>query len=340
MERKSNFEAYRIVCIMLIVVMHTFGSGTGEFNTQLGIFLNVIGNIGVTGFVLLSGYFGIRLKWKKLAKLDIMMIFWSVAGTILLTLNPMAGYQPSGKDLLGCLIPVSSHRYWFLTAYFFLCILSPFINEYLEKIDKKRFQRLILTAGALFLLLPTLVGFDQTGDGGKGIVNMILSYMIGRYIGMYHKDEKCSPGKIGSILAGVILVNFFLNVFLYRISGSTTNYFARDNSIFTMVQAVLLLFLFMQFEGQSRLINLLSANVVAVYVLEDTIKLPIRTEIAPHVMMADSGMPGYIIWVLLISVVTFLAGTVLEAVRKMIFGKAEDFVLNQIGNKVAKWKKQ
>ncbi len=340
MERKSNFEAYRIVCIMLIVIMHTFGSGTGEFNTQLGIFLNVIGNIGVTGFVLLSGYFGIRLKWKKLAKLDIMMIFWSVAGMILLTLNPMAGYQPSKKDLLGCLIPVSSHRYWFLTAYFFLCILSPFINEYLEKIDKKRFQRLILTAGALFLLLPTLVGFDQTGDGGKGIVNMILSYVIGRYIGMYHKDEKCSPAKIGSILAGVILVNFFLNVFLYRISGSTANYFARDNSIFTMVQAVLLLFLFKQFEGQSRLINLLSANVVAVYVLEDVIKLPIRTEIAPYVMMADSGMPGYIIWVLLISVVTFLAGTVLEAVRKKIFGKVEDFVLNQIGNKVAKWKKQ
>lgn len=339
MERKSNFEAYRIICILLIVMMHTFGTGVGKLNTFLGIFINVIGNIGVTGFILLSGYFGIRLSVKKLVKLDIMMIVWSLASELIMVLSPAIDYNPGMKSLLSCFLPVSSHRYWFLSAYFCLCILSPFINEYLEKIDQKRFKQLIFAAGALFLVLPTIVGFDQTGDGGKGVVNMILAYIIGRYIGIYHKDEKVPVGKVFAMLVGVVTVNFVLNAGVYVLTDSTANYYARDNSIFTMVQAVLLLMLVMQWNVRSRFINMLAVNVVAVYVLEDAIKNVINI-VLPNVFTGYKESAVYILIVIAVSLVTFAAGSILEAVRKAVFSRAENFVIDKIGVKVSKWKKQ
>ncbi|MDD6572823.1 MAG: acyltransferase [Thermoflexaceae bacterium] len=333
MERKSNFEAYRIVCILLIVIMHTFGTGTGQVNTHLGIFVNVIGNIGVTGFVLLSGYFGIRLKVKKLIKLDIMMIFWSVTACAALIFNPYLNVQMGRKDILSCFIPFISHKYWFLSAYFCLCILSPFLNEYIEKIDKKRLEKLILMAGALFLVLPTIAGFDQTKDGGKGIINMILSYIIGRYIGLYHKDKKVSVGKLVAALFGVITVNFLLNDMMFLLTGSLSNYFARDNSVLTMVQAVLLLFIVMQSKGSSKLVNAMAVNVVAVYVLEDPIKLLLGT-ILPYGRYMEEAY--YIFIVIGISILTYLAGCLLEAVRKLLFDRAENFAIEKAGNVLTK----
>lgn len=334
MGRQSNFEAYRIVCILLIVIMHTFGFGVGQLNTQLGIFINVIGNIGVTGFVLLSGYFGIRLKGKKLAKMDLMLIFWSLAAYGSLFLNTGISQNFSLKSLVTCIIPVISHKYWFISAYFCLCILSPFINEYLEKIDRKRHRQLILGAGVLFLLLPTVFFFDQTGDGGKGVVNMILAYIIGRYIGMYHRDRKISAGRLFGLFAGTVAVNFILNDGMYLAAGSQANYFARDNSLFTMAQAVLLLLMFMQWKCENRIINILAANVLAVYILEDTIKMHLQTVI-PYTDYMEQTF--YLLVVLAVSIVVFILAVALEAIRKLIFDKAENLVIDKIGNRVAKW---
>lgn len=337
MERKSNFEAFRIVCILLIVLMHTFGSGDGQLNTQLGIFINVIGNIGVTGFVLLSGYFGIRLKAKKLIKLDLMMIFWSVLSFGVFMMHPAIQMDFGLKALLSNVLPVISHKYWFLSAYFCLCILSPFLNEYLESISRDRMKKLILAAGVLFLLLPTVFGFDQTGDGGKGILNMMLAYIVGRYIGMYHKDVKISVGKLSMALLGTVFLNFLLNDAIYLFTDSLSNYFARDNSLLTMIQAVLILLIFMQMNGSKKWVNTLAANVVAVYVLESPIKMLLSTEFDYVVYSQES---YYVFIVLVVTVFVYITGCLLESLRKLIFGKAEDFIIDKIGNKVLKWKKQ
>ena len=326
------------MCILLIVLMHTFGSGNGQFNTQLGIFINVIGNIGVTGFVLLSGYFGIHLKAKKLVKMDLMLIFWSVLSFLLLSFHPDMQLEFGFRDIISSVMPIISHKFWFLSAYFCLCILSPFINEYVESISKERMKQLILVSGILFLIIPTLFGFDQTGDGGKGIVNMILAYVVGRYIGIYHKGAKISVGKLMGVFVGTVIVNFLLNDASYLVSGNVSNYYARDNSILTMVQAVSLFLIFMQMNFSKKWINILATNVVAVYVLEDTIKILLHTMYPFSYIHSQANY--YVLVVFCVMVIVYVVGCLLEALRKLIFGKAEDFIIDKIGNKVLKWKKQ
>ena len=59
--------------------MHTFGgidTSVSFFNTEIHVLVNSVFNMGVTCFILLSGYFGIRFDFKKLIRLDLMIIFF------------------------------------------------------------------------------------------------------------------------------------------------------------------------------------------------------------------------------------------------------------------------
>ena len=84
-DRSSNFELLRLLCIFGILMMHTFGgidTSVSFFNTEIHVLVNSIFNMGVTCFILLSGYFGIRFDFKKLIRLDLMIIFFTIFGTI------------------------------------------------------------------------------------------------------------------------------------------------------------------------------------------------------------------------------------------------------------------
>ena len=66
---------------------------------------------------------------------------------------------------------------------------------------------------------------------------MILLYLIGRYLRMYHEDHAFSTGRLLVVFAGTSLVNFALNGGLYLATGTVQNRFARDNTLFTIAEA-------------------------------------------------------------------------------------------------------
>ena len=79
-ERSSNFELLRLLCIFGILVMHTFAgidTAASPGNMLANVFANSLFNTGVTCFILLSGYFGIRFDLKKLIGLDLLVIFFT-----------------------------------------------------------------------------------------------------------------------------------------------------------------------------------------------------------------------------------------------------------------------
>lgn len=338
-QRQSNLELLRILSIMLIMMMHSFGTPLSTLNEYVVIGVSVIGNIGTTCFIILSGYFGIKCNVKKLVQLDIMIILYSLAG--FLTDYCLTG-EFSAREFLSCLIPITSHRYWFLSCYFFLCILSPFINEYIDGLERKRMGELIGVMLFLFALLPTLFGFDVMQDGGKGLVNMTLAYVIGRYLGKY-ADEMKLPGQTGKcigLLVLLVVVNFGLNAVVYAFTGSDANYYARDNSVFTIAEAVLLFLLFRRMRLKSSFVNAAAANVVAVYVLEPLLSHVLRY-FWDYTAFADRFY--YMAVVLFVVFITLAAGLLIEAVRKGVFGRAEQALVgksvNYIEMRMKKWKK-
>lgn len=269
-ERKSSIELLRICCIMGIIMMHIMGgvdSRSAAIENKLWIILcNAIFNAGVTCFVLISGYFGISFKIKKLIYLDIIAIFYTLLFTFFSSVFTV-------KGVIYAFFPVITKRYWFLTCYIILCFLSPYLNEMVEYLKEKELRRLILILVMFFSIIPTFFRVQIIEDNGKGIVQLVMVYLIGRYLKYYYKTIIST--KILTLMAiAMIAIVFSLNVVISLIfkDGGIASTFCSDNSIFIIGLSVLLFLIFLNMNFHNQVINQVSKNVIAVYILESQIR--------------------------------------------------------------------
>ncbi len=262
--RNSSIELLRILCIFGIIFMHTIAYGGDELsqmNRYLLIFANCFTNLGVTCFMLISGYFGVRFNLQKLIKLDLMVILY----TILHQVIKLALGIPVGKmDWLSSFFPILSNQYWYLTAYFIIAILSGYLNQIPEKLKKEQFGKLLLFCLFLFCVVPTFLHFDILGSEGKNVVQMTVIYLIGRYIRLYNQNSY-RKSRLATLLLGNILLTFLLEMGLYLATGHYSMFY-RDCSIFTIVSAILLFEIFRTIYFENRFINKIAGAVLAVYV--------------------------------------------------------------------------
>ena len=101
--RNSSIELLRIVCLVMIFWMHAADSGVANgISAWIDIAVAVIGNIGVSCFILISGYYGIRLDVKKMMHLECMLLFYSWRRG-------------------GFILPASGHRKAFLVLHLLFC---------------------------------------------------------------------------------------------------------------------------------------------------------------------------------------------------------------------------
>lgn len=322
--RNSSFELLRILALVLIFWMHGSSSySNNELSAWLCIAISTVGNIGVSLFILISGWFGIRLNVKKMIKLDLMLIFYCWIGLALQYVWGTAGLL-DGSQKLAYILPVIGRFSWYFTCYFALAFLSPFINEITEKLTKERFFALIVTMLVIFSGITTFFFFDITQDGGKGIVNMILLYLIGRYLRMYHEDHAFSTGRLLVVFAGTSLVNFALNGGLYLATGTVQNRFARDNTLFTIAEAVCIFLVFRNLHFENRLINRIAGMVPAVFIMEWTLRTVITTYLFDYLAWRESSWHELIL--LGTSILLVIMGSAIEALRRLLLGRAEDAI--------------
>ena len=161
-ERNSSIEVLRILVMLGIVIMHTngtvmeHGSETGFVWTQIE---NGIFNAGVSIFVLISGYFGIRRSTQKLIELESTVIFYAV-------LSAIVGYCFGGGSLLNiikALIPISTNCYWYISCYILLMLFSPYINKSIGLMSELQHRQLLMLMSAVFLIAPTVLYYSVLG---------------------------------------------------------------------------------------------------------------------------------------------------------------------------------
>lgn len=161
-ERNSSIEMLRILAMLGIVIMHAngavmeHGSGTGFAWTQIE---NGIFNAGVSIFVLISGYFGIRRSTQKLIELESTVILYAV-------LSALVGCYFGKESILSIIkafIPVSTNCYWFISCYILLMIFSPYINRAIDSMSELQHRQLLLLMSAVFLVTPTVIYYSVLG---------------------------------------------------------------------------------------------------------------------------------------------------------------------------------
>lgn len=184
LKRNSSFELLRILCIGGIACMHALAGICG--NPKFGYLViaeNAIFNIGVTCFILISGYFGVKWSFPKFLRLNLLAVF---ASLIDLGFRFYNTHTLAPNDLLRAAFPVFTARWWFLSCYVCLMMLAPFLDMLLERISKRDFQILLLILLLWFYISPTFLYFQLMSDAGKGLANFLTVYLIGRYIRKYH----------------------------------------------------------------------------------------------------------------------------------------------------------
>lgn len=312
--RESNFELLRILCIIGILMMHTFSSvynTVSGFNLVYGTFINSICNTGVSIFILISGYFGIKPNIKKIVSIEMTTIFYAFLS---LAVQYFVGQEISVKDVFYSCFPVSSKMYWYITVYMLMMIFADYINMLSEKLDKKRFQRLILTMFMVFSILPSILQIHVMNDSGKGVLNMLLIYLIGRYIRKY--DLGIRDGSKSIVLAVLLLgIEFVLNYGLSMLKGGVGVYapFARDYSIFIVVLSVLIFLLMKKVKVSSSLINILAKNVIGVYLFEGAIRKIIGSRLDINTYAACWYL---FVIIIMISLINFTICSLIEMLRR------------------------
>lgn len=277
-QRESNFELFRICAMCMIILIHLISAVDlsyfgleGNFRGNMGACIVGICNVGASCFVLISGYFGIRFSIKKLIKFEMMMITCSVIETIILVVifpDDMRGIALI-EQMVKTVIPFISRKYWFYSCYICVFLFSGFIQKFIDNISKKDLECFIVLLMILFSVLPTLFYFEIMQDAGKGLVQMIMLYIIGRYIRVYRDISICRFKSVMLLLAlwmlNVISITHPLQI------GTVIHSLCRDNSITNIVMAIILLYLFKDMSFSCKWINCVSKYIFAVFALENTI---------------------------------------------------------------------
>ncbi|MCD2502886.1 acyltransferase family protein [Clostridium sp. NSJ-145] len=177
-QRNSNFELLRIICIILVICGHiTMYNGTlgqiGTINYYIGNIIRSFCMVAVNCFILISGYFGIKFSLKKLIKLECIVVFHTLLLFILAVIFKI--HTISFKEDILLLMPVLTKRYWFITIYIALCVISPILNLIVNVITKEQYKKILIISIIMFYILPTFLYTINaptiTGDSGYGIIN-------------------------------------------------------------------------------------------------------------------------------------------------------------------------
>lgn len=266
-QRDSRFELLRILCIILIIMHHFSCHGGYVIDESISIFnvsfLNILivgGKLGSNVLVLISGYYLINkeFKIKKLIKLLLQVFFYS--SIIYLIFLASGEITFDVKYFIANFLPTLFNRYWFMTCYVILYIVSPLINKFIK--SKSQYEHL-----AIILILVAIQSMlMQIGE--QFVTNFcwfITLYIISAYLKRFELPKIFNNFVFNLILFvvsyGIIIIaSVFLNINLWGISN-----------IYCLISSLSLFNMFKSIKKpfNSKLINLVSSTTLGIYLIHD-----------------------------------------------------------------------
>lgn len=253
--------------MVMIVVYHVVAHGitpTGIATKTTLLVLDTPVIFGVNLFVLISGYFSIRLSWRSFFSLMWIVGFYKLfhlcTDTFILGVEKSL-FEWIAKPFSG---PISGGG-WFIDIYVLLMFSSPLVNKLLSALNRHDYW---IGLGIL-LLLDVGYGFflnKHFDSSGYSLLHFILLYYIGNRLNKYRKESKCMSGK------GYILILSIILAFIYFLGDTPwvgkliTSY----SSPLVLAGAVCLFNFFANLTiGYHPIINFIAGSVLSVYLIHE-----------------------------------------------------------------------
>jgi len=343
--RQSNFELLRILLMLMIVAYHLrgyggFGSLPGATGSRVLLYLLTLGGkVGVDCFVLLSGYFmctytGGGLRPRRLLKLWMQLFFYSAGIYIAMGLAGISRFGAEGNFTY--FLPVSRNVYWFGTRYFFLMLLSPFLNKLMQGMTRKEYRRLLAVCTVIVSVLPTLL---RTGYAIPNMTLMLYLYLLAGYLRLhpeplFQRKWLALGMAVGSYLfmVGYTLAHSWLLPRLPFLRFLPRQNFSPGNSIPALLCALGLFLFFRNLKVRgNRAVNLIASGAFGVYLLHDHSK-PLREWLwldifdARPLLARPAALAWHIIWVVL---AIFAIGILIDLFRQYVLEKPLFYLIDK-----------
>ena len=318
--RQSNFELLRILAMVMVVASH-WGWWSHAYPDALQntaqywfhFYFRTFGQVGVVLFVLISGYFTCKNQFKILSLIRLLAQIFCTIGFLLVFhftrtyIHTGAFPAMSFTELTDWFIPISKTRWWFVTCYVALFMLSPFLNKMIEHLKKNEFRLLLGVLLAFLSVFPSF--FVYTKDNGlmNNLALFFLYYLIGAYIRLYPEDFQnkllCYGGAALSLALFVACRRYEFMELRYVLS--------------VIALSVFLFLSFMHIRIQSKWINLIAATTFGVFLLHENtfVRFWLWNDVfaIQNYANTDWFIPVSVLSVML----TFLAGSAIDYLRQV-----------------------
>lgn len=195
-QRNSNIELYRIIATFTVLIVHFNGWFVGGMPEKFDISNPSAFRIGqmiieaatcicVNMFILISGYFRIKLRLISLVSLLIKLLFIFIPFYVVFAFL-QRDFQWGG---LFYQFRVITRAGWFIQCYVMLMFFSPVLNAFVEKYGNRI---LIWTIILVFIefwfgcIMSVQIGKEDIFaiNEGYSVIHFVLMYMIGRCISL------------------------------------------------------------------------------------------------------------------------------------------------------------
>lgn len=354
--RNYGIDLLRSFSMLLIICDHILMQGgvlKAESPGTLGYYftssLYTICICAVNCFVLISGYNLCNKKFRlsRVLELWIIVVFWSVA--ISFAFFILAPETRSLKEAISMWLPLLRRRYWFFTAYFIMYLFSPVLNYLICTLDKRKLKLIIFTALFIFGLFPIFsLGFDSLNlNGGACFPWLMVVYLIGGYIRLYHAETKWKNWVNLVVVLSLVLLNLLwkilielatLNIFKSAMYGDL---FLTNTSPIIICEAIFMFLYFrnLNFSEKSFGVNVIewcSPLVFSVYLIHaHPMLFWNNTVVGAFSPLAEINPFLAILEIIGISLAVFIMCILLDYIRYIIFKILKINTLSsRIGNRI------
>ena len=275
-QRNSSIELLRIVAMMFIIMNHFAGHGVFEPLDKAGVVLSIDtitwqivftqlfnwgGGLGNTLFILITGYFMINkvVNYKKILLLLSTMFFYS--WTIEILVYGLMGMPYNIKDIIRLTMPICFGENGFVSCYIIFSLFIPYINIFLNNLDKIKHLKLLCILFVFLIFLPAL-RFDTFMQGQ--LLFFGFCYAVGSYLRLYSQKYITNEWHNRYLTLFVLLMILMtLSIFLMDIVGVllSKSIFLRKASYFGVIMKIpvaITLFLYFMGIGLTQLLSSLS----------------------------------------------------------------------------------
>lgn len=260
--RLSNLELLRLISMFMVLNLHSFWGfthGTGILQA-LDVFRECASICAVTVFLIISGYFGIKWKFKSLFNLLFQLFFYAFAVYGVAVMIGVVDFSVSGLlRNVTCL-----YNYWaFITAYLLLYLCSPLLNVFVENVSNKQLLGFIIIVVISENLLTRNYAF----------LNFCTMYLIGRYIATTNivGNSKIKGGSLYLITTFAIFILVYSTVKVLHITNAeliqNLPWGLSYAAPLVILQSIFLFVWFARFKFQSKVVNWCAASCLSIFVI-------------------------------------------------------------------------